>query len=117
MAHGPVEGSYIPMVRVVRPTAVNVAARWRGQMLRNGEWVNERGEAIYQALVALGDTPDPAAVAAAIGNKSWTHPRCAITGAELELAIQFFSEYGETITLSPALVKEGARLAALEDRT
>lgn len=50
-------------------SANTTAARWR-QQYPKGRYADK--DAIYEALVALGPTPNPDAVDAVIGNGSWT---------------------------------------------
>jgi len=108
-------GAFKRIVTLVEPSAMGVADRWRRRYGANGEWmVTAMGpsKATYEALCALGPSPDPTAAAKAIGNDSWTHPACSVTGDRLTVGVQFASEYGDTIILSPDLVLEAARLLA-----
>lgn len=59
--------------------ANDAARRWRQTYYRNGEWsCIAKGDTkqIYDALVALGETPAPEDVNRVIGTESWTSFRC-----------------------------------------
>lgn len=106
-------GAFKAICSLVKPSAQGVADRWRQQYHGKDGWVRvARGssEEIYNRIMDLGEAPDPAKVAEIIGNKSWTHPTCSVTGEPLEVGVRFAREYEESIVLAPDLVFEAARL-------
>ncbi len=67
-------------VAVVRGDSCSrIAHRWHSQYCQSGVWsnnVNGSTEAIYNAIVYLGDDATPDQIAAVIGNQTWTHLSC-----------------------------------------
>ena len=57
--------------------ANGAASRWKEIYLDEGQWRLEKdAKAIYNKLVALGETPDPDKVDSIIGSVAWTHRLC-----------------------------------------
>ena len=95
-------------------TGKSGAERWREQYCRNGYWVSTLtgdAKAKYDALVALGDDPDPNKVDAIIGNQSWTHETCDVHGTRLDRAV-VVSAGDRSLILCPECVYEMADLLA-----
>lgn len=102
------------IVTLEGPSALGVADRWRQTYHNKGEWGGTaRGSAkdIYDALCALGPSPDPEKAAEIIGNKSWTHPSCEVLGTT-DMVVVISREYSEPLKFHPDLILEGARLLA-----
>lgn len=64
--------------------AATAADRWKANYFRGGEWgevcLGDSRE-IYEALAALGESPDPDDVDRIIGNHSWTRRNCNECGS------------------------------------
>lgn len=80
-------------------TAAEAAERWKGQYSRGGQWgtvyIGEPRDTreIYEALVALGPSPDPDAVNELIGNTSWASPpQCDECNKAAECIVQLGEE-------------------------
>ena len=66
---------------------------WKEQyQFGDGTWAKgglRDGFAVYQALIALGDSPTPEQVVSVIGNRSWTDVKCDSCGELVEEVIEF----------------------------
>ena len=93
-------------------TGKGVAARWRTANTNhistgNPYWFDDKKEAIYNELVALGDNPDPDQVDAIIGNNSWTYACC--NGDENHSYVDravIITSYSSCVTLCMECFKE-----------
>jgi len=93
--------------------ANGMLARWRRVY---GDDPNTHWGKVTPKLAALGDTPEPDAIDALIGNKSWTAlPIC--DGCEADEGFDFVIEVGQeddhdsaTARLCPACLAEAATL-------
>lgn len=82
-------------VSLTRSTGADTAARWMQRYAAGGEEWRERflsggmtaGE-VYNKLLDLGDAPSREAVAAIIGNKSWSYVRCDSCSDEVEETVR-----------------------------
>jgi hypothetical protein len=93
-------------------SARGVAERWRRQYQHGAHWtdtVKGSSEDVYNKLCALGEVPDVAAVATAIGNKSWSHLTCAGCDDHVTRAIKIRGEYDDGVLLCRACVTEAAK--------
>lgn len=106
-------GAFKAICSLVKPSAQGVADRWRNQYHGKDGWLRvARGSSqdTYDRIMDLGEAPDPEKVAEIIGNKSWTHPVCSVTGDHLAVGVRFAREYEGDVILAPDLVFEAARL-------
>lgn len=79
-------------------TGAGAAERWRKTYQCGGRWMLTAfgdTEAIYTKLCELGSNPAPDDVAAAIGNKGWSHILCDECG-DYVLRAMSFGEHAET---------------------
>jgi hypothetical protein len=76
--------------------AAEAAEKWKGGYCRQGVWsviARNSSQEVYEALAALGPTPEPDAVNAVIGNDSWTMPpSCDECGEKKEIVVQMGEE-------------------------
>lgn len=95
-------------ITIAVPSAHNVAERWRTQYQHAGRWtdtVHGSSADVYLRLLALGPTPDPRDVNNIIGNTSWTHPDCDVTGSA-PVCVVLADHFGrEPISLSADLIE------------
>lgn len=106
---------------VIVASGRDVAKRWYQQYHDERGWMkhgaNGHAEEIYDALCALGENPDPRAVAEIIGNKSWSFITCQGCNEQVERAVRLGDGHsvGAPI-LCRACCFEGA-LALMRPRT
>jgi len=74
------------IVETPKTKAAEAAESWKRQYWSpKGGWsktFSGPANVEYEALIALGPTPEPGQVDKAIGNKSWTRTECGECGAE-----------------------------------
>ena len=77
------------MISTPHTEAANAAERWKynygpqWQILANGVPSID----VYNKLVLLGESPEPEAVDAVIGNKSWTRCKCHNCGKAVDATV------------------------------
>lgn len=102
-----------------REQVQGVAARWRAQYCKNGEWGGSRDDplVIYERLLALPKEATAADVAGIIGNDSWVGENCTECGKREAIVVVGEEPDYESLTvwLCAACIR---RLAAmLDERT
>lgn len=73
--------------------ASGAAKNWRIQYPLGSDYDNDHFNGIYEALVALGPTPDPDDVDRIVGNESWTECYCSHCHTPKGPFIRFNDEY------------------------
>lgn len=97
-------------VSIERAYPLGVAERWHQQYYRDGKWVEHapNAEAVYNQLVALGQTTNPAVVADITGNKSWSYISCDGCLDYVERAVQIGAEGSERHRFCATCIAEAA---------
>lgn len=84
---------------ITRQDLANGAAdRWRNQYQRPSGDMRRDFQGGYAALLALGPTPKPEAVNAAVGNDSWTRLTCSACQKEVARVVAIDVTSGEYAT-------------------
>jgi hypothetical protein len=66
--------------------ASNAAEAWRRQYEGGAYWPDRIAK--YRALLELGASPDPDAVDAVLGNRSWTRVTCDECGRDVDAVVE-----------------------------
>jgi len=78
-------------MRIIDPKALaaTAAERWKQTYHKSdGQWHSWRMKVIYEAVAALGPTPNPQQVDLIIGNRSWTRDMCNEVGCNEDAYIE-----------------------------
>ncbi len=92
----------VQRVKVQVASARGVAERWRAQYQRDGKWtrtVTGDSEVVYNKMCDLGENPDIAKIADAIGNKSWSYISCAACAEYVTRAADLTPPYTDNAIL------------------